>query len=328
MSNRTNSNTTFFDSSKDLAYGPQNPDQTYVAHKYRELTVDLGEVVMNYAVAGPSDAPPLLLIPSQTSSWWSYEAAMQLLDKNFRIYAVDLRGQGRSSRTPGRYTLDNMGNDLVRFVQLIIGKPALVSGLSSGGVLAAWLSAYAPHSLIRAAVLEDPPLFHSELVTTCGHSIRQGLGPLFALYAKYLGDQWSIGDWEGCKRAAQKELPEWMREMVEQSPEPPQNIKEYDPEWGKAFWTGTFSGSCDHARMLEKTKVPVLLTHHCRAVDENNGLLMGALSDLQAQNVRALITNAGQKCDYQSFPEMGHAMHRLDPKLYASVVSKWFATLK
>ena len=23
---------------------------------------------------------------------------------------------------------------------------------------------------------------------------------------------------------------------------PPQKLKEYDPEWGRAFWTGTFYG--------------------------------------------------------------------------------------
>ena len=125
------------------AFGPDHSDQTYVPHAYPERSVDLGEVVMNYAAAGPAEGPPLLLIPAQTESWWSYEAAMGLLAADgFRAYAVDLRGQGRSTRTPGRYTLDNWGNDLVRFVQLVIGgRPTVVAGLSSGGVLAAWLSA-------------------------------------------------------------------------------------------------------------------------------------------------------------------------------------------
>ena len=52
--------------------------------------------------------------------------------------------------------------------------------------------------------------------------------------------------------------------------EPPQNLKEYDPEWARAFWTGTVAASCDHARMLASVKVPVLLTHHFRMVDERD----------------------------------------------------------
>ena len=48
---------------------------------------------------------------------------MPLLAEHFQVFAVDLRGQGRSTRTPGRYTLDNMGNDLVRFIDVVIGRP-------------------------------------------------------------------------------------------------------------------------------------------------------------------------------------------------------------
>src|SRR6185503_14742249 len=117
------------------AFGPHDPDATYVAHAFDEQLVDTGEVELNYAVAGDASKPALLLIPGQTESWWGYEDAMPALAEHFQAYAVDLRGQGRSTRTPGRYTLDNMGNDLVRFMDLVIGRPTIVSGLSSGGVL-------------------------------------------------------------------------------------------------------------------------------------------------------------------------------------------------
>ena len=85
-------------------FGPDNPAATYVAHKYPEKTIDIGEATINYAVAGEADKPALLLIPGQTESWWGFEAAMDLLREHFQAFAVDLRGQGRSSRTPGRYT--------------------------------------------------------------------------------------------------------------------------------------------------------------------------------------------------------------------------------
>src|SRR5512132_2372828 len=101
-------------------YGPHNAAETYVAHEFAEQLVDLGEIEMNYAEAGDDALPALLLIPGQTESWWGYEAAMPRLAEHFEVFAVDLRGQGRSTRTPGRYTLDNMGNDLVRFLDLVV----------------------------------------------------------------------------------------------------------------------------------------------------------------------------------------------------------------
>ena len=145
------------------AFGPHAPADTYVAHEYEEQLFDTGEVEINYVDRGDaSDPPALLLIPGQTESWWGYEQALGLLGEHFQAFAVDLRGQGRSSRTPGRYTLDLIGNDLVRFIDGVIGRPTIVAGLSSGGVTAAWLSAYAKPGQVVGAYYEDPPLFASE----------------------------------------------------------------------------------------------------------------------------------------------------------------------
>lgn len=112
-------------------------------------------------------SPALLLIPGQTEPWWGYERSLPLLAEHFRTHAVDLRGQGRSTWTPGRHTFDVFGKDPVRFIDLVIGRPTLVSGLSSGGGLAAWLSAYAKPGQILGAVCEDPPLFASEASPNC-----------------------------------------------------------------------------------------------------------------------------------------------------------------
>ncbi len=308
-------------------YGPDNAGETYVPHDFAEQLVDLGEIQMNYATAGGAGSPALLLIPGQTESWWGYEAAMPRLAEHFEVFAVDLRGQGRSTRTPGRYTLDNMGNDLVRFIDMVIGRPTVVSGLSSGGVLSAWLSAYAKPGQVVAAVYEDPPLFASEVRPAVAPGIRQCIGPMFDLWSTFLGDQWSIGAWNAMREAAASWLPEHMS-FIPVPDEPPQNLKEYDPEWGRSFWTGTVGVSCDHEQMLCNVKVEsVLLTHHMRITDDANGFLLGAMSDQQAQRVKHLLTTAGVAVDYRSFPDVGHSMHGERPELYVDTILEWIAKL-
>jgi pimeloyl-ACP methyl ester carboxylesterase len=308
-------------------FGPHNPGETYVAHAIAEKLVDLGEIQMNYATVGDAASPALLLIPGQTESWWGYEAAMPLLAERFQVFAVDLRGQGRSTRTPGRYTLDNIGNDLVRFLDLVIGRPAIVSGLSSGGVLAAWLSAYAKPGQVLAALYEDPPLFASEVRPAVGPGIRQSIGPLFDLWSTFLGDQWSIGAWDAMREGSAARLPEHMRSIPVHD-EPSQNLKEYDPEWGRSFWTGTVGAACDHERMLRSTKVPaVLLTHHMRITDDASGFLFGAMSDQQAQRVQDLLAGAGVHVQYRSFPDVGHSMHGDKPDLYVETLFDWVTSI-
>ncbi len=301
--------------------------RTFVSHGYAERSADLGEVVMNYAETGSPSNPALLLIPGQTESWWGYEKAMAILEKKFHVFAVDLRGQGRSTWTPGRYTLDNMGNDLVRFIARVIKRPVITSGCSSGGLLSAWLSAYAMPGQLRGAVYEDPPFFSSLTNPLVGQSIKQAIGPVFQLWATYLGDQWRIGDWEGFRKAAANSPVPLLR-MMKPPPEPAQNMKEYDPEWGRAFWEGTVAASCPHEVMLSAVKVPVLFTHHARHVFPDTGNLFGALSDLQAAKACELVRAAGVPLEYTSLPDAAHAMHAADPERFATVVTDWVSRLE
>ena len=321
----------------DTAQAEPVQRDVFVKHAYQEHAVNLGEVVMNYVVSGQATKPALLLIPGQTESWWGYEKAIALLDKEFQVFAVDLRGQGRSTWTPRRYTLDNMGNDLVRFIALAIKRPVVTSGCSSGGVLSAWLSAFAMPGQVRGSHYEDPPLFSSEYSPLYGQSIRQTtVSASFEAFSKFLGDQWSIGDWKGlvASRAAGQRSNSGNPNRGGQTGnpllgaasgalEPPQTLKEYDPEWARAFLEGTVGQSCPHERLLAQVKVPVLFTHHTRVIDPATGFLTGATSDHQATKVREIVTAAGQPFEYVSLPDAAHAMHQVDPARFAQVLTTW-----
>lgn len=303
---------------------PANRD-IFVAHAYPDQQVNLGEITLNYAEAGTPDKPALVVIPEQTGSWWVYEEAMGLLAENFHVFAVDLRGQGRSSWTPKRYSIDNFGNDLVRFLSLVVKRPAIIAGCSSGGILAAWMSAYAMPGQVRGVLCEDAPFFSSELITTTGHGIRQAAGPMFELFRTHLGDQWSVGNWDAYCAAAEKSSSKMAGYFS--AGEIPQHMKEYDPEWARAFFEGTVALHCPHHVMLSQVKTPVLFTHHGRAIDPDTGDLIGAVSDVQAARARALMESAGVPVTYQSFPDAHHMMHTFDPSLFSKTLTDWAQSL-
>jgi len=305
-------------------YGPENPDITYTDHEYDEQLFDSGEAAINYATTGSPEKPAIVLIPGQMESWWGYEEAMGLLSEHFEVFAIDLRGQGRSSRTPGRYTFNNFGNDVVRFISFVVRRPVIVSGLSSGGVIAAWLSAFAPPGMIRGAHYEDPPLFSCETKPAFGPSLRQtAVCRFFEAMSRHLGDQWCVGDWEGLvetlsERGADSGLTADM---------PPQGIKEYDPEWARAFTSGSVGAACDHAEMLSHVKCPILFTHHSRFIAEKTGLLVGACTDDQVDHAERLVTTAGQPFTRLSFPQIPHSMHGTDSTLFTDTILNWSGTL-
>lgn len=301
-------------------------------HSFCEHIVDLGEIRMNYATAGTSDKPALLLIPGQTESWWGYEVAMHLLQDNYQVFAVDMRGQGRSTWTPGRYSLDNFGSDLVRFIDIVIQRPVIVSGLSSGGVMSAWLSAFAKPGQIRASIYEDPPLFASEAKPAVGQSVMQTVaGPFFELWYKWLGGQWSIGDETGMYAHLRDEIPAWILQYLGNATGPnglSVNLPEYDPEWGNSFVSGSMDAACDHEIMLTHVKTPVLFTHHLRAIDPTTGNLLGSISDTQVGYVQDLIAaNGNESFTLEQFPKQPHDMHNSDPATYVTTITKWIASI-
>ncbi len=185
---------------------------------------------MNYVTVGDASKPALLLIPGQTESWWGYEKALGLLGEHFEAFAVDLRGQGRSSRTPGRYTLDNIGNDLVRFIDLVIGAPDVRQQAAPRAACCrrgSRLCEARPGP--RRGLQRTRRCSPFPVAPATGPGIRQAIGAMFGLWSTYLGDQWSIGDWDGVAVAAPDVLPTWMQAGFKPPAEPPQTLKEYDP---------------------------------------------------------------------------------------------------
>lgn len=190
-------------------------------------------------------------------------------------------------------------------------------------------AAYAMPGQVRGAQLEDPPLFSAEINTLYGQSQRQSSGPVLELWRDFIGNQWSIGDWDGFLRAAALS-PSPLARMMGTFREVPQFFKEYDPEWSRDFLDGTMAGSVRSEDLLAQVKAPVLLTHHSRTEDPDTGHLVGALSDLQARKVEQLVTGACTPFTYRSLPDAMHAMHAMhatDPRQFAEVLIEWAGTL-
>jgi len=127
--------------------------------------------VINYA-EGPDNGEALLLIHGQTGSWEDYCRVLPELSKNWHVFAVDCYGHGKSSHNEAKYYLKENGDDLIWFVNEIIKEYTVVSGHSSGGLLASYVAAYGGE-LATGAVLEDPPVFSTEKDYFENHIIKQ-----------------------------------------------------------------------------------------------------------------------------------------------------------
>jgi pimeloyl-ACP methyl ester carboxylesterase len=110
--------------------------------------------------------PDVVLIHAVTSnlSVWLFSNLMDVLAKDFRVTAYDLRGHGASDVPAGNYTSADMAEDLRKLHCALKLGPALLVGHSFGGVVAMH-AALLYAGMVRGIVLSDaffPGLAHLE----------------------------------------------------------------------------------------------------------------------------------------------------------------------
>ena len=118
-------------------------------------TVEAGGIRLAYRVSGPPDAPPLVLLHALGEDAADWDGVTPAFARHWRVYALDLRGHGRSDR-PGDYSLELMRTDVLGFLDALALERVDLVGHSMGGVVA-YLFAEAHPERVHRLVLEDVP---------------------------------------------------------------------------------------------------------------------------------------------------------------------------
>jgi 3-oxoadipate enol-lactonase len=110
--------------------------------------VDVGELRTHYALVG--DKEPVLVFSNSLGTDFSmWDPQIAELERRFRILRYDTRGHGKSSVTPGDYTVEQLGRDVVGLLDSLDLDRVHFCGLSMGGMIGIWLGIHAPHRLHR-----------------------------------------------------------------------------------------------------------------------------------------------------------------------------------
>jgi len=296
-----------------------------------EKNVAIDGATINYA-EGPDNGPPLLLIHGQMVDWTTYMRVLADLAQDFHVYVVDCYGHGRSDRAPERYSNVAMGRDLAAFLRTVIAEPAFVSGNSSGGLLGIQIANEAP-GLVRALILEDPPLFsslHPRFSSTAGYDLPRlaheflashetDFPSFYVAHTAFLG---FFGD------LATRMIRSALAQRAEKPPQPIRwwymppalnemfrTLDQYDPLFGEAFYTGAWHDGFDHTDALAALSVPTVLIHANWRLDEAGTTLLGAMDDRDAARARNLIDGV----DFRRV-DAGHAVHFEKPRIFIDIV--------
>ena len=271
-----------------------------------EKQVDVDGATVNYA-EGPCNGPALLLVHGQAVEWEDYASVLPELAQRYHVFTVDCFGHGESEHNPALYSCKVNGDVLIAFAHEVIGAPYMVSGHSSGGILAAYIAANDPGN-VTACILEDPPLFR---VTpeeaqegagtfawhdgyTVAHSfLQQDVVTDYATW--YAAHSYLFGLFGGLQPMLAKQTAAWCASHPNQhavNALVPRAwtrgmyfMNDFDPRFGESFYDGSWMAGIDQEAMLRAIACPVTFIKAITRYGDD-GVLYAATNDADATRVR------------------------------------------
>lgn len=145
--------------------------------------VQLADGELNYQLDGPQDAPVLVLSNSLGTDLHMWDLQIPAFAEHFRVLRFDTRGHGRSLVTPGPYSIEQLGQDVLALLDALHIERAHFCGLSMGGLIGQWLGINAGERLRKlvvcntAAKIGDPSVWNPRIETV----LRDGPAAMVAL---------------------------------------------------------------------------------------------------------------------------------------------------
>src|SRR5580704_6369551 len=101
----------------------------------------------HYEVAGPHDAPVLVLSHALGTNLTLWDQQVEALRGSFRIIRFDTRGHGKSAAPRGPYTLSCLASDIVTLLDELGVIRAHFCGVSMGGLIGQFLAVHHPERI-------------------------------------------------------------------------------------------------------------------------------------------------------------------------------------
>ena len=263
-----------------------------------EKTFVTDEVRLAYAQGG-GGAQPLVFLHGSISSRHSWDTIAEGFIDQFKVYLIDQRGHGESGRPITGYRAVDFARDGIAFLRGVVQEPAVLVGHSLGGMVATKVAADTP-SMVRAAILEDPPLY---LATRFDNSVFEDNFMRFrelTISGEPVQSVVTALIEAGFPEAGARYLGAGIAAV---------DPVVYEPIFSKEFWTGF-----DTDKLLVAIDCPILLAH-----DAGNPRAAVSVEDLRRamQHIR--------HCTEIKFAGAGHSIHSAQRDEFTQAVNAFLA---
>lgn len=305
----------------------------------KQVTLPNGNVINYGEVNEDMEGPTLLLIHGQMGAWEDYACVLPELAKNWNIYAIDVYGHGESSHNEEFYYIDKNGNDLIWFINNVIGNETVVCGHSNGALTAAYIAANGGE-FVSGVVLEDPPVFSTQgegwensfayldtykVLHDYDESDKTECWEAYYLRNCYWGKLFMPKAMNGIANYAQNYSKKHPGEEVKIAFLPKSitgifhYVVNYDFKYGEKFYDLSWNNDIKQEDILSKIEIPCIYIHAKETISDT-GVPLCAATNEQAVRAVALI---GDNCSLVETSTSDHLIHGVHSDLYIDVVNSF-----
>lgn len=125
--------------------------------------VTLNDITLHYERSG--SGPPLVLLHGLGSSSEDWEYQTPVLETGYDLVVPDFRGHGQTAKPAGPYRVTQLSGDIVALIETLGISPAILVGISLGGMVAFQIAADRPDLVSRLVVINALPAFETTRIS-------------------------------------------------------------------------------------------------------------------------------------------------------------------
>jgi len=176
----------------------------------------VNDTVINFEIEGPEGAPVVTFSHSLATNLDMWELQVLALRDSYRALRFDTRGHGKSSITPGSYTMEGLTTDVVGLLDYLDIQRTHFVGLSMGGMIGQIMALLYPQRLQKLILCDTSSSVPSEAAPLWIERIRTAETKGMTALAQETLERWLSEDF----RHDRPEISERVRHMIIQTPVP------------------------------------------------------------------------------------------------------------
>ena len=168
-------------------------------------------------VDGDAAAPALILSNSLGTTLEMWDPQVEALSKSHRLIRYDTRGHGGSSITPGSFSFEDLGLDVLAVLDALNIEQAAFCGISMGGHTGLWLGAHAGQRFNGIAVCNSAARIGSaQGWHERAKAVREGGKPALLALAESAPGRWFSAEFVRAHPAVVQRAQSWMAGIAPQ----------------------------------------------------------------------------------------------------------------